>query len=53
LIRQLLTESTLLSLLGGVLGVFLAIAGLKVLITLVPTDLTILNRTGLNGWVLD
>jgi len=52
MIRQLLTESTLLSLLGGVLGVFFAIAGLKALMALVPGDLAILNGTGLNGWVL-
>jgi putative ABC transport system permease protein len=52
LIRQLLTESTLLSLLGGVLGVFFAIAGLRALMALVPRDLAILNGTGLNGWVL-
>ena len=52
LIRQLLTESTLLSLLGGVLGVFFAIAGLKALITLVPSDLANLNGTGLNSRVL-
>jgi predicted permease len=51
-IRQLLTESILLSLLGGVLGVFFAIAGLKALMALVPGDLAILNGTGLNGWVL-
>jgi len=52
MIRQLLTESTLLSLLGGVLGVFFAIAGLKALMALVPGDLAILNGTCLNGWVL-
>jgi predicted permease len=48
----LLTESTLLSLLGGVLGVFFAIAGLRALMALVPADLAILNGTGLNAWVL-
>src|SRR6201988_4303343 len=52
LVRQLLTESTLRSLLGGVLGVFFAIGGLKVLMALVPSNFAILNRTGLNGWVL-
>ena len=52
LIRQLLTESTLLSLLGGALGVSFAIGGLKAFMALVPADLAILNGTGLNGWVL-
>jgi ABC-type antimicrobial peptide transport system permease subunit len=52
LIRQLLTESTLLSLLGGMLGVFFAMAGLRALMALVPADLAILNGSGLNGWVL-
>ena len=52
MIRQLLTESTLLSLLGGVLGVFFAVAGLKALMAMVPSNLTILKGTGLNGWVL-
>jgi predicted permease len=52
LIRQLLTESTLLSLLGGVLGVFFAIAGSRALRALVPADQAIWNGTSLNGWVL-
>jgi putative ABC transport system permease protein len=52
LIRQLITESSLLSLLGGVLGVFFAIAGLKALMALVPGNLAILKGAGLNGWVL-
>ena len=52
LIRQLITESSLLSLLGGVLGLFFAIAGLKALMALVPGNLAILKGAGLNGWVL-
>jgi putative ABC transport system permease protein len=52
LIRQLLTESTLLSVLGGVLGVIFAIAGLKALMSFAPPDLAILQETGVNGWVL-
>jgi putative ABC transport system permease protein len=52
LIRQLLTESVLLSFLGGGLGLILAVVGLKVLKSLVPGDLAVLRDAGLNGWVL-
>ncbi|MGB9465215.1 MAG: ABC transporter permease [Candidatus Acidiferrum sp.] len=52
LLGQLLTESILLSLLGGALGVFLAVAGLRVLGAFVPSDLASVKGTGLNGWVL-
>jgi len=52
LIRQLLTESTLLSLVGGALGLLLAIAGLKALLAFVPADLAVLQDSGLNGTVL-
>jgi putative ABC transport system permease protein len=52
LIRQLLTESLLLSFLGGGVGLVFAAGGLKVLNSLVPADLTVLRETGLNGWVL-
>jgi putative ABC transport system permease protein len=52
LLAQLLTESIVLSLLGGVLGIFLAGAGLRVLGAFVPTDLASVKETGLNGWVL-
>ncbi len=52
LLGQLLTESILLSLLGGALGVFLAAVGLRVLAAFVPPDLASVRETGLNGWVL-
>jgi putative ABC transport system permease protein len=52
LIRQLLTESVLLSLMGGALGLVCALGGLKVLMSFVPADLAVLHDTGLNGWVL-
>jgi putative ABC transport system permease protein len=52
LLGQLLTESNVLSLLGGALGIFLATAGLRVLGAFVPADLASVKETGLNGWVL-
>lgn len=39
LIRQMVTEGALLSLLGGALGLVFALAGMKTLTTLVPTGL--------------
>ncbi|MGA8143763.1 MAG: ABC transporter permease, partial [Candidatus Acidiferrales bacterium] len=52
LVAQLLTESVLLSLLGGIGGVFLAWLGLSSLKVLVPSELAIVRDTGLDGWVL-
>jgi len=52
LIRQLLTESTLLSVMGGVLGLLFAIVGLKLLLAFVPAEFAVLRETGLNGRVL-
>ncbi|MGA8221598.1 MAG: ABC transporter permease, partial [Candidatus Acidiferrales bacterium] len=52
LIRQLLTESILLSLLGGALGIFIAGAGLDILGAFVPSNLANVKQAGLNGWVL-
>jgi predicted permease len=52
LLGQLLTESILLSLLGGALGVLLAATGLRALSAFVPADLASVKETGLNGLVL-
>ena len=52
LLRQLLTESWLLTLAGGALGLIVAFSGLKLLTVFVPGDLEVLRHTSLNGWVL-
>lgn len=52
LIRQLLTESSLLAAMGGVLGLLMAFGGLRALMSFVPADLGILQETGINGRVL-
>jgi putative ABC transport system permease protein len=51
-VRQLLTESTLLALLGGTLGLLLAWWGTEVLITLIPEDLPRLAEINIDWWVL-
>jgi putative ABC transport system permease protein len=52
LIAQLLTESVLLSLLGGAAGIVLASAGLGALNALAPPELAIVKSIGLNANVL-
>ena len=52
LVRQLLTESFLLALLGGVVGVGVAEWSLSALVQLGPQDLPRLHEVVIDGWVL-
>jgi predicted permease len=52
IIRQLLTESLMLSVLGGGLGLLLAWFGLGLLVNLSPGDLPRLDTIKLDAWVL-
>jgi putative ABC transport system permease protein len=52
LVRQLLTESLVLALIGGVAGVFVATAGVELLKQLGPQSLPRLDEVSVNGVVL-
>ncbi|MCY1021023.1 ABC transporter permease [Pyxidicoccus sp. MSG2] len=52
LVRQLLTESVLLALAAGALGLLLALWGMDALLALVPPELPRLGAVGLDGRVL-
>jgi putative ABC transport system permease protein len=52
IVRQLATESVLLALLAGALGVLLALWGSRALVALAPTDIPRLSETGIDSRVL-
>src|SRR5581483_6373379 len=52
LARELLTESMTLALLGGLLGLGIAYAGLRLLIALAPANLPRLDQISLDSTVL-
>ena len=52
LIRQLLTESVILSLAGGILGLLLAVAGTRYLVSLQPVGIPRLDGVGVDGAVV-
>jgi predicted permease len=52
LVRQLVTESLLLALFAGLLGLLLAYGGSKALVALAPADLPRLSEINVDRWVL-
>ncbi len=52
IIRQLLTESLLLSFAGGITGTLLAAWGVQVVSTIVPSDFPRRGEIAIDGWVL-
>lgn len=52
LIQQFLVESLVLSVLGGLLGIFLGMMGTRVFLALSPLPFPGFVEVGINGWVL-
>jgi len=52
MLRQMITESTLLAVVGGILGVFLALWCVDLLKSLDPGTIPRLAQVDVNGWVL-
>jgi putative ABC transport system permease protein len=51
-VRQLLTESVVLALIGGALGTLFAVWGIRGLLTIIPAGLPLADRIGLDGRTL-
>ena len=52
IVRQLITESLVLALLAGAVGLIVAVWGLKGLVALAPGDVPRLDETSIDAWVL-
>jgi putative ABC transport system permease protein len=52
IVSQLVTESLLLALVAGVVGLLLAYGGSKILVALAPADVPRLAEAGIDRWVL-
>jgi len=52
LVRQLLTENSILALLAGFFGLMIADAGLRILISFAPSDIPRIEEASLDGFVL-
>ena len=52
IVRQLLTESSMLALIGGALGILLSILGVRLLVKLAPANLPRLAEVSIDGSVL-
>ena len=52
IVRQMLTESVLLAVLGGMLGFLVALWAVDLLLALSPADIHYASRPGLDGYVL-
>jgi len=52
ILRQLLTESVILAMMGGAVGLLLAEVGVRALIALAPSDLPRIEAIHIDAWVL-
>jgi putative ABC transport system permease protein len=52
IVRQLLTEAMVISAIGGVLGIFLSVAGIRAIVAILPDWIPRLQEMGLDGRVL-